>query len=146
MIRLARLVLALAAAGACLPALALDIQLPQETATLHPGAGPGAQGATLCLMCHSVDYISSQPPMPPGFWDAEVKKMVGTYGAPIPAEQVPLIVEYLNQAYPPPARPKPCSAAARRPRAAAASSRGCLVLTRTPNRRTIGRPPPAMSG
>lgn len=35
MIRLARLVLALAAAGACLPALALDIQLPQETATLH---------------------------------------------------------------------------------------------------------------
>ncbi|MFY3680865.1 sulfite:cytochrome C oxidoreductase subunit B [Achromobacter xylosoxidans] len=107
MIRLARLVLALAAASACVPALALDIQLPRETATLHPGASPGAQGATLCLMCHSVDYISSQPPMPPGFWDAEVKKMVGTYGAPIPAEQVPLIVEYLNQAYPPPARPKP---------------------------------------
>lgn len=107
MTRLARLVLALAAAGACVPALALDIQLPQETATLHPGTGPGAQGATLCLMCHSVDYISSQPPMPLGFWDAEVKKMVGTYGAPIPAEQVPLIVEYLNQAYPPPARPKP---------------------------------------
>ena len=39
--------------------------------------------------------------MPAGFWDAEVKKMVGTYGAPIPADQVPLIVEYLNQAYPP---------------------------------------------
>ncbi|WP_241144787.1 sulfite:cytochrome C oxidoreductase subunit B, partial [Achromobacter xylosoxidans] len=82
MIRLARLILALAAASACVPALALDIQLPQETATLRPGASPGAQGATLCLMCHSVDYISSQPPMPPGFWDAEVKKMVGTYGAP----------------------------------------------------------------
>lgn len=108
MIRLARLALALAVAGACVPALALDIQLPPETATLRPGASPGAQGATLCLMCHSVDYISSQPPMPPGFWDAEVKKMIGTYGAPIPAEQVPLIVEYLNQAYPPPApRAKP---------------------------------------
>lgn len=107
MIPFARLVLALAAASAAAPAFALDIQLPQETATLHPGAGPGAQGATLCLMCHSVDYLSSQPPMPLGFWDAEVKKMVGTYGAPIPAEQVPLIVEYLNQAYPGPAPAKP---------------------------------------
>ncbi len=101
--RLAGLALALAAAFACAPATALDIQLPTETATLHPGTGPGAQSAALCLMCHSVDYLSSQPPMPLGFWDAEVKKMVGTYGAPIPAEQVPLIVQYLNQAYPPPA-------------------------------------------
>ncbi len=100
MIPFARLVLALAAAGAAAPAFALDIPL-------HPGTGPGAQGATLCLMCHSVDYLSSQPPMPLGFWDAEVKKMVGTYGAPIPAEQVPLIVEYLNQAYPGPAPAKP---------------------------------------
>ncbi|MBB1625379.1 sulfite:cytochrome C oxidoreductase subunit B [Achromobacter sp. UMC71] len=101
-VRLAGLAFALAAAAACAPASALDIQLPQETATLHPGTGPGAQSAALCLMCHSVDYLSSQPPMPLGFWDAEVKKMVGTYGAPIPADQVPLIVQYLNQAYPPP--------------------------------------------
>ncbi len=91
--------LALAAAGLAAAAQALEITLPQETAKLR--AGPGAQGASLCLMCHSVDYVSSQPPMPPGFWDAEVKKMVGTYGAPIPAEQIPLIVEYLNHAYPP---------------------------------------------
>ncbi len=100
--RLAGLAFALATATACAPASALDIQLPPETATLHPGTGPGAQSAALCLMCHSVDYLSSQPPMPLGFWDAEVKKMVGTYGAPIPADQVPLIVQYLNQAYPPP--------------------------------------------
>ena len=100
--RLAGITLALAAAWVAAPAAALDIQLPPETATLHPGTGPGAQSAALCLMCHSVDYLSSQPPMPLGFWDAEVKKMVGTYGAPIPAEQVPLIVQYLNQAYPPP--------------------------------------------
>ncbi|MGY6268212.1 SorB family sulfite dehydrogenase c-type cytochrome subunit [Achromobacter denitrificans] len=94
---------ALALAAACLAptAQALEIKLPQETAKLRAGTGPGAQNASQCLMCHSVDYVSSQPPMPPGFWDAEVKKMVGTYGAPIPAEQVPLIVEYLNHAYPP---------------------------------------------
>ncbi len=99
--RCAPALLALAAACLAPAAQALEIKLPQETAKLHPGTGPGAQGASLCLMCHSVDYVSSQPPMPLGFWDAEVKKMVGTYGAPIPAEQVPLIVEYLNQAYPP---------------------------------------------
>ncbi|MBO9329693.1 sulfite:cytochrome C oxidoreductase subunit B [Achromobacter xylosoxidans] len=94
---------ALALAAACLApaAQALEIKLPQETAKLHPGTGAGAQAASLCLMCHSVDYVSSQPPMPLGFWEAEVKKMVGTYGAPIPPDQVPLIVEYLNQAYPP---------------------------------------------
>lgn len=142
MIPFARLVLALAAASAAAPAFALDIQLPQETATLHPGTGPGAQGATLCLMCHSVDYLSSQPPMPLGFWDAEVKKMVGTYGAPIPAEQVPLIVEYLNQAYPGPARPSP----ERVPRAARLRGARRLALTRPLNRRTIGQPPPAVAG
>ncbi|MGE8637028.1 MAG: sulfite:cytochrome C oxidoreductase subunit B [Achromobacter sp.] len=107
---LVRLAIALASMSACASAAALDIQLPPETATLHPGTGAGAQSAALCLMCHSVDYLSSQPPMPLGFWDAEVKKMVGTYGAPIPAEQVPLIVQYLNEAYPPPqpaGSPKP---------------------------------------
>ncbi|MBB1596286.1 sulfite:cytochrome C oxidoreductase subunit B [Achromobacter sp. UMC46] len=105
---LVRLAVALVTVSACASAAALDIQLPPETATLHPGTG--TQSAAMCLMCHSVDYLSSQPPMPLGFWDAEVKKMVGTYGAPIPAEQVPLIVQYLNQAYPPPqpvASPKP---------------------------------------
>jgi hypothetical protein len=102
---------ALALACACLSpaAQALEIKLPQETATLHSGTGAGAQHAALCLMCHSVDYGSSQPPMPLGFWDAEVKKMVGTYGAPIPADQVPLIVEYLNQAYPPAPAPAPAA-------------------------------------
>jgi hypothetical protein len=106
--RCAPALLALAAACLAPAAQALEIKLPQETAKLHPGTGPGAQGASLCLMCHSVDYVSSQPPMPLGFWDAEVKKMVGTYGAPIPAEQIPLIVEYLNQAYPPaPSAAKP---------------------------------------
>lgn len=102
---------ALALGLACLApaAQALEIKLPQETATLHPGTGAGAQHAALCLMCHSVDYVSSQPPMPLGFWDAEVKKMVGTYGAPIPADQVPLIVDYLNQAYPPAPAPAPAA-------------------------------------
>lgn len=97
------LALAGAAALAMLsPAHALDIQLPAETATLHPGASPGAQSAAQCLMYHSVDYLSTQPPMPLGFWEAEVKKMVAVYGAPIAPDQAQLIIQYLNQAYPPP--------------------------------------------
>ena len=98
-----RHLLALAGALAMLsPAHALDIQLPAETATLHPGASPGAQSAAQCLMCHSVDYLSTQPPMPLGFWEAEVKKMVAVYGAPIAPDQAQLIIQYLNQAYPAP--------------------------------------------
>ena len=56
-------------------------------------------------MCHSVDYLSTQPPMPLGFWEAEVKKMVAVYGAPIAPDQAQLIIQYLNQAYPAPAAP-----------------------------------------
>ena len=67
--------LALAGALAMLsPAHALDIQLPAETATLHPGASPGAQSAAQCLMCHSVDYLSTQPPMPLGFWEPRSRR------------------------------------------------------------------------
>ena len=63
------------------------------------------QSAAQCLMCHSVDYLSTQPPMPLGFWEAEVKKMVAVYGAPIAPDQAQLIIQYLNQAYPAPAAP-----------------------------------------
>ncbi|KAG1266415.1 hypothetical protein G6F65_014059 [Rhizopus arrhizus] len=98
----AALAIVLAAMSACASAAALDIQLPPETATLHPGTGAGAQSAALCLMCHSGEYLSSPPPMALGLGGGDVEKLGGTYGAPIPAEQVPLIVEYLNQAYPPP--------------------------------------------
>ena len=60
-------------------------------------------------MCHSVDYLSTQPPMPLGFWEAEVKKMVAVYGAPIAPDQAQLIIQYLNQAYRPRRRPPPRS-------------------------------------
>ncbi|OZI32706.1 sulfite:cytochrome C oxidoreductase subunit B [Bordetella genomosp. 1] len=93
------LLLPVASAGA------LEIQLPTETAMLRPAA-TGADAAAPCMMCHSVDYLSTQPPMLPGFWQAEVRKMVDAYGAPLSAEQLPGIVEYLDAAYPP-AVPEP---------------------------------------
>ncbi|HEV7403195.1 MAG TPA: cytochrome c [Chthoniobacteraceae bacterium] len=74
------------------------ITLPPETATLKPGAG--AEVATgQCLVCHSAQYISTQPVMPRAFWKASVEKMQKKYGAPIPDDQVALLVEYLVHTY-----------------------------------------------
>ena len=52
-----------------------------------------------CVMCHSLDYVNTQPPMSAAFWSAEVTKMVKVYGAPIPEDQVKLISEYLGKTY-----------------------------------------------
>ncbi|VVE02841.1 SorB family sulfite dehydrogenase c-type cytochrome subunit [Pandoraea anhela] len=82
------------------PAFALDIKLPQETAQLKASTLAGYQAASAwCAMCHSVDYIHSQPSMPSAFWSAEVTKMVKVYGAPIPEDQARLIAEYLGKTY-----------------------------------------------
>jgi hypothetical protein len=82
-------------------AWALTIELPPDTAMLKPATSTAAANIALCAMCHSLDYILSQPLMPLGFWQAEVEKMVSSYGAPIPAAQIPEIINYLNQAYGP---------------------------------------------
>ena len=53
-----------------------------------------------CAACHSVDYI----PMNSTFldrkgWEVEVNKMVKAYAAPVGADEVPAIVDYLAQNY-----------------------------------------------
>jgi hypothetical protein len=77
----------------------LKIDLPGQTATLKPG--PGADLANgLCLICHSAEYITTQPSDKPlGFWKAEVEKMKKVYGAPIPDEQVQALATYLTRSY-----------------------------------------------
>ena len=82
------------------PANALDIKLPQETSQLKASTLAGYQSANAwCVMCHSLDYVNTQPPMSAAFWSAEVTKMVKVYGAPIPEDQVKLISEYLGKTY-----------------------------------------------
>uniref|UniRef100_A0A0H3WX16 Sulfite:cytochrome C oxidoreductase subunit B n=2 Tax=Pandoraea faecigallinarum TaxID=656179 RepID=A0A0H3WX16_9BURK len=96
----AAIVLGLLGTIASAPALALEIKLPQETAQLKASTLAGHQAASAwCVMCHSIDYINAQPPMPAAFWNAEVTKMVKVYGAPIPEDQVKLISEYLGATY-----------------------------------------------
>jgi cytochrome c551/c552 len=76
----------------------MKIELPPETASFKPG--PGAEIANgQCLICHSVEYVATQPPLPTAFWAASVKKMREKYGAPIPEEQVEPLVNYLAKHY-----------------------------------------------
>ena len=63
--------------------------------------GPGRDVvAGNCVMCHSLDYI----PMNSVFldrkgWEATVNKMVNVMKAPIRAQDVPVIVDYLTKNY-----------------------------------------------
>jgi cytochrome c551/c552 len=81
-----------------LDAAGIKIELPPETAAFKPG--PGAEMANgQCLVCHSVEYVTSQPPLPATFWTAEVKKMRDKYSASLPEAQVQPLVTYLTRNY-----------------------------------------------
>ncbi len=81
-----------------LHAAIVEIKLPPETASFKPGLGVEFANGQ-CLVCHSVEYVTTQPPFPRTFWSAEVKKMQQTYGAQVPADQVEPIVDYLTLNY-----------------------------------------------
>jgi len=86
--------------GALLPlsALALDIQFPPETGVFKQDRGAEIANGQ-CLVCHSVEYVSTQPPMPRAFWKSSVQKMQQKYGAAISEEQVEPLVDYLVKNY-----------------------------------------------
>ena len=72
--------------------------LPSDQPKFRPG--PGAQVATAnCLLCHSADYVSTQPPLDRAAWLATVNKMRDKYGAPLPTNQVERVVDYLATSY-----------------------------------------------
>ena len=76
----------------------VTITLPAETATLKPGKGVELANAH-CVICHSVEYISTQPPMPRKFWEAAIKKMKEKFGAPAPDDATAALVDYFTAAY-----------------------------------------------
>ena len=72
--------------------------LPRETTALKPG--PGAELVTAqCLICHSADYISTQPRLTGPQWQASVTKMQQKYGAPITTNSMDRLVYYLVKNY-----------------------------------------------
>jgi len=53
-----------------------------------------------CVACHSLDYIPMNSPfLDRKGWEASVTKMIKAMGAPIAAEDVPGLVDYLVRNY-----------------------------------------------
>jgi hypothetical protein len=85
------------ASVATLHAGPVNYKLPEETATFAPGNNRDVVEAN-CTGCHSADYLKTQPrgeKFKKDFWQAEVTKMIMTYGAPIDQADVGKIVDYL---------------------------------------------------
>lgn len=77
-----------------------DITLPAD----HPYGmlkpGPGSEVAQRsCALCHSTDYIVTQPPGDLRQWDGVVTKMIKVYGAPLSDADAKTIAEYLARQY-----------------------------------------------
>jgi hypothetical protein len=72
--------------------------LPPEPFTLKetPGVDNLKSG---CILCHSTEYVSTQPRLTRAQWAATVEKMRAKYGAPVATNQVSEIVEYLTKNY-----------------------------------------------
>ncbi|MEQ1859864.1 MAG: cytochrome c [Chthoniobacteraceae bacterium] len=85
-------------------AAAEDWTLPAEQVVLKPNPGADLVKAN-CLMCHSVDYITTQPSLTRDQWKASVTKMQQKYGAPVVAESVDPLLDYLLRSYGKPATP-----------------------------------------
>jgi hypothetical protein len=87
-----------------------SIKLPNDhpAAQLKPGPNVEIVRAN-CLACHSTDYIVFQPRSDAKHWEAEVKRMITVFGAPIREVDANAIVEYLAFAYGPQARSAPAA-------------------------------------
>ena len=52
-----------------------------------------------CQLCHSSDYMATQPPLTRAQWTSIVEKMRGKFGAVIPTNQVPVLADTLVGAF-----------------------------------------------
>ncbi len=75
-----------------------SITLPALKVALKPMPGM-EQTAAYCNICHSLDYITTQPPFSAEKWEEIVNKMVNAFGAPIPPQIELEITGYLGSAY-----------------------------------------------
>ena len=70
------------------------IVLPGDPFSFQPDSG-SAIASRFCLICHSAEYVYTQPPHPPATWKKIVHKMQLAFGCPIPDDQVSQLVDYL---------------------------------------------------
>ena len=92
---------ALLALPAAVTAAPIRYQLPVENMDFPTGPNQDMVQAN-CSLCHSNDYLGTQPrnlANPAAFWTAEVVKMRNAYKAPIDETNIGKIVEYLILVY-----------------------------------------------
>jgi hypothetical protein len=70
------------------------IRLPEAKFELPPGKGRETVVAQ-CAMCHTLAYITLQPPLSREAWTASVTKMQKTFSAPIPDDKLAEVIDYL---------------------------------------------------
>jgi sulfite dehydrogenase (cytochrome) subunit B len=75
-----------------------SIALPSIGTELKAGAGKEKTEA-LCSVCHSLDYITTQPRLTIAQWTATVNKMIKVMGAPINEDDAHEIIGYLTMQY-----------------------------------------------
>jgi len=100
--RLGEIIGCLAILGTATASLAqtTSIELPRDNPVSQIKAGTGDQVvSTSCAICHSTDYIVGQPHLDAQHWNAEVQKMIKTYGAPISDTDAKIIADYLAKNY-----------------------------------------------
>ena len=73
---------------------------PSLPVDLADGEGR-AETESFCTPCHSTRYITMQPPLPAPTWEAEMNKMIKTYGAQITEAPAKKILAYLQSHYTP---------------------------------------------
>ena len=72
----------------------VSVNFPPSDRTFPGGAQADAINKN-CLICHSAGMVLTQPGLSRADWQDEVNKMRDFYKAPIPAKDVPAIVDYL---------------------------------------------------
>jgi hypothetical protein len=81
-------------------AYAQEKQLTVPVLKIDLAVGEGKDKAeTLCDICHSVDYITTQPRLSKAAWAASVTKMRKVFGAPISDADAAIITNYLAANY-----------------------------------------------
>lgn len=77
-----------------------EITLPPDHAHGALKPGPGSDLAQQkCVLCHSTDYIVTQPPGDQKQWDGVVTKMIKVYGAPLTDAEAKTVADYLARYY-----------------------------------------------
>ncbi len=73
----------------------INVSLPTSAAVFPAGQGADIANAN-CLICHSADMVLRQPPLTAAEWNTEISKMKGSFGAPIPSDQITELAHYLG--------------------------------------------------